>query len=180
MAETKPGLWVTDPEAYRKKMDDLLGERDPLEVIAETADVLARIVSQHSAEQMQSRPFPGKWTPNEVLGHLTDTEWVYGYRIRQIYCEEQPQILGMDHERWVSGQNHNARDPQELVELFRNLRQANLVLWKRMKPADLERAGQHNERGPESLGTMLRMLAGHDLSHIDQITRYLEAMAAGR
>jgi hypothetical protein len=20
----------------------------------------------------------GKWTPNEIIGHLTDSEWVYG------------------------------------------------------------------------------------------------------
>ena len=33
----------------------------------------------------------------------------------------------------------------------------------------------HDERGPESLDTMLRMYAAHDLHHIDQINRYLEA-----
>jgi hypothetical protein len=45
-----------------------------------------------------------------------------------------------------------------------------------MPPADLQRTGQHNERGPESLGVMLRMLAGHDLSHLDQIARYIHAV----
>jgi hypothetical protein len=45
-----------------------------------------------------------------------------------------------------------------------------------MSPADLQRTGQHNERGPESLAVMLRMLAGHDLSHLDQIARYIRAV----
>jgi hypothetical protein len=49
-------------------------------------------------------------------------------------------------------------------------------VWKRTSPTDLERTGQHNERGPESLGVMLRLLAGHDLSHLRQITRYIEAV----
>jgi hypothetical protein len=49
-------------------------------------------------------------------------------------------------------------------------------VWKRMSPADLTRAGRHNERGPESLAVMLRMLAGHDLSHLDQIARYIQAV----
>jgi len=45
-----------------------------------------------------------------------------------------------------------------------------------MLPADVQRTGQHNERGPESLGVMLRMLAGHDLSHRDQLTQYVQAI----
>ena len=73
-------------------------------------------------------------------------------------------------------QRHNEREPSELVEMFRTMRQFNLGLWKRMSPADLRRNGQHNERGPESLGVMLRMMAGHDLSHLDQIARYIQAV----
>jgi len=65
-------------------------------------------------------------------------------------------------------QRHNEREPSELVEMFRTMRQFNLALWKRMSPADLQRNGLHNERGPESLGVMLPMIAGHDLSHLDQ------------
>ena len=42
--------------------------------------------------------------------------------------------------------------------------------------ANLQRTGQHNERGPESLAVMLPMMAGHDLSHLDQITRYIRAV----
>jgi hypothetical protein len=49
-------------------------------------------------------------------------------------------------------------------------------VWRRTSPEDLKRTGQHNERGPESLGVMLRLLAGHDLSHLDQITRYVQAV----
>jgi hypothetical protein len=56
------------------------------------------------------------------------------------------------------------------------IRQFNLALWNRMLPADVQRTGQHNERGPESLGVMLRMLAGHDLSHRDQLTQYVQAI----
>jgi len=40
----------------------------------------------------------------------------------------------------------------------------------------LNRSGRHNERGLESLGVMLRMLAGHDLSHLHQIGQYIQAV----
>jgi hypothetical protein len=176
MATPQPGLELSDPQAYRERMFALLGDRDPLEVLGQTACALAGIVRAHAPTVLRARPFEGKWTPNEVIGHLVDSEWVYGYRLRLILCQDNPVILGMDQDAWVAGQRHNEREPSELVETFRTLRQCNLALWRRASPADLQRTGQHNERGPESLGVMLRMLAGHDLSHLAQITRHVEAV----
>ena len=176
MTTTHAGLWVSDPQTYREKMFKLLGDRNPLEVLSQTASTLADIVRTHSATVLRTRPFEGKWTPNEIIGHLVDSEWVYGYRLRLILCEDNPTILGMDQDLWVAGQRHNEREPSELAEIFRTMRQFNLALWKRMSPTELKRTGQHNERGPESLAVLLRMLAGHDLSHLDQITRYIQAV----
>ncbi|MFB3816258.1 MAG: DinB family protein [Candidatus Methylomirabilales bacterium] len=176
MPTVQAGLQVSDPQAYREKMFRLLGDRDPLGVMAETAAALADIVRKHPATLLRARPFEGKWTPNEIIGHLVDSEWVYGFRLRLILCEDNPTILGMNQDLWVAGQRHNEREPSELVETFRTMRQLNLALWKRVFPADLQRTGQHNERGPESLGVMLRLLAGHDLSHLDQIARYIAAV----
>jgi hypothetical protein len=142
--------------------------------------VLAKVVQTHPAEVLRSRPYAGKWTPLEVIGHLTDTELVYGFRLRMILCEERPTVLGMNQELWVSGQRHNEREPVELLEAFTALRRANLVLWRRLTPVELARVGIHNERGPESLELMRMMSAGHDLSHIGQINRYVEAVLSAR
>ncbi|MGE0482217.1 MAG: DinB family protein [Phycisphaerae bacterium] len=163
-------------DAYVAKLLNLLGSRDPLGVLSETPGVLAGIVAKHAPEFLQRRPFEGKWTPNEIIGHLADTEWVFGFRVRMILCHEEPQILAMDQDLWVAGQRRNERQPTDQLAEFRTLREINLALWRRMKPADLERAGLHAERGRETLATMLRMEAGHDLSHIDQITRYIAAL----
>jgi hypothetical protein len=176
MTTAQAGLWVSAPQAYREKMFSLVAGRDPLEVLAQTASTLADIVGKHSSAVLRARPFDGKWTPNEVVGHLTDSEWVYGYRLRLILCEDDPTILGTKQDLWVAALRHNEREPSELVEIFRTMRQFNLAVWRRMSPEELKRTGQHNERGPESLGVMLRLLAGHDLSHLNQITRYIEAI----
>jgi DinB family protein len=172
--QTEPFVPVS--QAYREKMFNLLGDRNPLEVLAQTASTLADIAGKHSAAILRARPFEGKWTPNEIIGHLTDGEWVYGYRLRLILGEDNPTILGMNQDSWVAALRHNEREPSELVETFGTLRQLNLTAWRRTPPADLERTGQHNERGSESLRVMLRLLAGHDLSHLDQITRYIQAV----
>jgi hypothetical protein len=150
--------------------------RDPIEVLGQTASTLAEIVGGHSKEVLRARPFEGKWTPNEIIGHLTDSEWVYGYRLRLVLCEDNPAILGTKQDSWVASLRHNEREPSELVEVFRMLRAFNLDVWRRMSTEDLKRSGQHSERGPEPLGVMLRILAGHDLSHLEQINRYIQAV----
>jgi len=176
MTVGQAGLWVSDPQAYRERLFHLLADRNPLEVLAQTAPTLADIAQRHSSAVLRTRPFEGKWSPNEIIGHLGDSEWVYGYRLRLVLCEDHPTILGVNQESWVAGQGHNQREPSDLVETFRAMRQLNLGLWARISPADSKRTGQHNERGPESLGVMLRMMAGHDLSHLDQIARHLRAV----
>jgi hypothetical protein len=84
--------------------------------------------------------------------------------------------LGTKQDSWVASLRYNEREPSELVEIFRTLRVLNLAEWRRLSPEDLKRSGQHNERGPESLSVILGMLAGHDLSHLDQIRRYIQAV----
>jgi len=176
MSTTHSGIRVSGPEGYHEKMFNLVGDRNPLELLAQTASTLDDIVGRYSAMILRRRPFEGKWTPNEVIGHLTDSEWVYGYRLRLILCEDGPAIFGTNQDLWVAALQHNEREPSELVGIFRTLRQFNLAVWRRTPLEDLQRIGQHNERGPESLGVMLRLLAGHDLSHVTQITRYAEAV----
>jgi hypothetical protein len=164
------------PNPYRRRLQELLGNRDPIAVLSETADILADIVDTHTPDQLRTRPFEGKWTPSEVIGHLTDSEWVYGYRMRLILSEDEPAIIGTAQERWVTAQRFNDQEPAELVATFRSLRALNLAAWKLIPPDEMNRFGKHNERGEESLAQMLSMLAGHDLSHLDQIRRYLEAV----
>jgi hypothetical protein len=175
MSTTQSGIRVSGPEGYTEKMFNLVGDQSPLEILAQTPSTLGDIVGRHSATLLRRRPFEGKWTPNEVIGHLTDSEWVYGYRLRLILSEDAPPILGTKQDLWVAALRHNEREPSELVEIFRTLRHLNLAVWRRTPPEDLQRVGQHNERGSESLGMMLRLLAGHDLSHLAQIARYIEA-----
>ena len=90
MTTATTGSWITDPNAYRRRLAELLGDRDPMTVMSATADTLAGIVVRNTPAQLRTRPFEGKWTPNEVIGHLTDSEWTYGYRMRLILSEDDP------------------------------------------------------------------------------------------
>jgi hypothetical protein len=174
----QPGLEVSAPWTYREKLFNLLAGRDPIEVLGQTASTLAEVVARHPAEVLRGRAAQGTWTPIEVIGHLTDVEWVYGYRIRVILCEDEPAILGFRQDAWVTALRHNEREPADLVETFRTLRLLNLSAWTQISLEDLQRRGHHNERGAESLAALLPLLAGHDLSHLSQISRHIQALGS--
>jgi len=60
------------------------------------------------------------------------------------------------------------------IELHRVVREANLALLKSLSPDQWKHYGQHAERGQESIEHIVRMVAGHDVNHIQQIERILK------
>jgi hypothetical protein len=54
---------------------------------------------------------------------------------------------------------------------YRALREVNLALLKALSPEQWKHHGMHNERGQETIETMVRMYAGHDINHMQQIER---------
>jgi hypothetical protein len=62
-------------------------------------------------------------------------------------------------------------DAVEALETFGVLRRSNLRLLSRASPQDLQRVGVHSERGDESVAHMMKLYAGHDLLHLNQIAR---------
>ena len=96
MTRAQSAISLSGAQAYREKLFNLVAGRDPIDVMEQTGSTLADIVGRHPAAVLRARPFDGKWTPNEIIGHLTDSEWVYGYRLRLILSEDDPAILGTE------------------------------------------------------------------------------------
>ncbi len=159
---------------HRQRVADLPGDRDPIAVLRSTARRLEDITTAHSAEVLRQRPFAGKWTPNEILGHLVDHEIVSMCRIRTTRFDDVPWLSRYDQERWVQMQGHNEREPDELVRRFIELRNLNLEQYESLSPDELTRANPRSDGSEIALADLMRVHAGHDLSHLDQIDRYLE------
>ena len=94
--------------------------------------------------------------------------------------DDVPWLSRYDQERWVQMQDHNEREPDELVRRFIELRNLNLEQYESLSPDELTRAHPRGDgNGEVTLAYLLRIHAGHDLTHLDQITRYLTALPPG-
>ncbi len=163
-----PRLEVADPQAYVQMIIDRVGNAAPLQLLGATPDRIAALIETHPIEHF-TEARDSRWNPSQIIGHLVDTEFVFGFRLRFVLSEPTPVLPGMDQDLWVNAQRYAQQCPLELLESFRGARVANLRGWKSVTPTELERSGQHDQRGPESLGTIRLLHAGHDLHHLAQL-----------
>jgi hypothetical protein len=160
---------------YVRALLDLLGSRDPLEVLGELLPWLMDRIGGLTESTLRQPESPGKWSVIEVIQHLADSELVAGFRTRMALTEDRPALQGYDQDRWA-GEFHYRDVPLALaMEQLRGLRTSNLHLWRQLTPQQLERVGLHSERGPESVGHILRLMGAHDLVHRRQIDRILSS-----
>jgi len=153
--------------SYRERLLGLLGARNPIESLEETSRRVDAAVRRLGPGGL-SRPYgPGKWTGKQVLAHLADAEVAVGFRVRQVLAEDHYQIQSFDEGKWA--RRYDDVDPETALASFLALRRWNLALLRRLSPADLQREAVHAERGPETLDTIVRLLAAHDLNHLAQL-----------
>ena len=169
---------IRSPLEYQQHLLALLGDDEPDEVQATTAQAFRDLVTE-AGPHLRTNPEPREWSVFGCLAHIADAEVVMSARYRWILAHDQPPLIGYDQDLWVQRLHYPDESVESLLSYFQPLREANIELWRRSAPEDRSRVGLHSERGPESYELCFRMLAGHDRFHLNQARRALLA-ARGR
>ena len=160
-------------QQYIQRITGYAEGKQPLAVQAATAKKLERLIRGVPTARLRKRPAPDKWSVNEIVAHLADTEIVGGFRMRLILGAPGTPVAGFDQDAWVTSGHYEKRDPRKSVEQFRVVREANLGLLKSLTPDQWKHYGMHSERGQETIEHIVRMFAGHDINHLQQIEQIL-------
>ena len=160
-------------QQYIQRVTGYVEGKQPLVVQAATAKKLERLIKGVPAIKLRKRPAPDKWSVGQILAHLADAEIVGGFRLRLILGAPGTPIAAFDQDSWVTSGHYEKRDPRKSIEQFRVVRDANLALLKSLTPGQWKHYGIHAERGQESIEHIVRMFAGHDINHLQQIERIL-------
>jgi uncharacterized damage-inducible protein DinB len=159
------------PQQYIKRILGYIEGKDPLKIQKGTAKKLQKLIKPLSKKEMRRRPAREKWSIAEILAHLADTEVVGSWRMRLILGSNGTPILGFDQDVWAKTFAYGDRDPRHSLKVFRVLRENNLSLLKSIPPKLWENHGMHSERGKETIAHIVRMFAGHDLNHLQQVEK---------
>jgi hypothetical protein len=161
------------PQQYTQRIVGHMAGKQPLAVQAATAKKLEGLIKGVSTGKLRKRPAPDKWSVSEILAHLAEAEIVGAFRMRLILGAPGTPIAAFDQNAWVISGHYEKRDPRKSVEQFRVVREANLALLKSLTAEQWKHYGMHAERGQETIEHIVRMFAGHDINHLQQIERIL-------
>jgi hypothetical protein len=137
---------VTTPETveqYKARIAAHVKDKDPIEMQREAPGTLARLIEGVPAETLKQSPAPGKWSIATILAHLAEAEIATSWRYRQIIERSGTTLSAFDQEEWARLGDYESRDPQEALELFRVLREANLRMLTKLTPEEWQRFGNH-------------------------------------
>ena len=117
----------------------------------------------------------GKWTLKEVIGHMSDAERVFAYRLLRIARADETPLSAFDENLWVPASCANARSVDSLLLEFSAVRLASVALADALPPEAWTRRGTASGK-TISARALAYIMAGHETHHLRIIReRYLSA-----
>ena len=149
-----------------------------------TMRILTQLIATLTDEQTRTwrDPDDGQkaWSVLEVLCHLRDFDAIFQQRARLILAREVPDLPAFDHEYMAVQREYNRQLPQVVLGAMADSRARFIELFQALTPDQWQRSGIHPESGRFTLTDALLQVAGHDITHVEQITRTIAAHRAAR
>jgi hypothetical protein len=161
-------------QEYTQRLLSYSEGKDPLRSQQAAPIKLAVLLKGKTGKQLTQRPAPDKWSVAEIVAHLADAELAIAWRLRQVLTNNAIPIQPYDQDLWAKTFNYARHDPRQSLANFRALREANIALLKSVPRKLWENYGVHAERGNESVNHIVKMVAGHDLNHLQQVQKILQ------
>jgi hypothetical protein len=165
---------VDAAEQYQARLAAYVEGKDPVAMQRQAPRTLAELIEGVTEAKLSLKPAPGKWSVTEILAHMAEDELSSTWRYRQMLEHDGPELLGFDQEMWAHVGDYASWKPQDALEMFRLLREANLRMFAQLKLEQWQRHGVHAERGRLTVQQLCRHMAAHDMNHIDQVRRILD------
>ncbi|AFL82090.1 hypothetical protein Aeqsu_2637 [Aequorivita sublithincola DSM 14238] len=116
---------------------------------------------------------PNKWTPKDILMHISDTERVFGYRALYFARSNNAELKGFDENIFAENAFANNKTVDELLQNYLAVRNATLSLFKNFNTNQLMQIGQANGSNMSTRAAGF-IICGHEKHHCNIITeRYL-------
>jgi uncharacterized damage-inducible protein DinB len=159
--------------SYFQNYVNLVKKNDVIRELKDQVMDIQAIISEIPEEKEGYAYAEGKWTIKQVLGHIIDTERIFGYRAMRFARKDKTPLPGFDENAFVSNANFNDRTLYELGHEFAIVREANLAMFKTFGEEELNQVGVAN--GLEvSVRAIIFLVAGHATHHVHVLkTKYL-------
>lgn len=154
---------MTTPNPYATD----LGDRKPLEALAETPGRIQKRVDGWTTQQFERSYGPGKWSARRILVHLAQTELALTTRARFALTQQGYAAQAFSQDDWLPLDDR--MDARTALDAYLTMRRMNIEMWRALTPDQVNRPFTHPEYGALTVGWIMAQMAGHDIHHLRQI-----------
>jgi hypothetical protein len=138
MSET---LQPTEYDSYYSQYITPVKDKPLLEILASSLIETVSFFESIPNDKLEYKYDTGKWTPKEILQHLTDTERVFSYRALFIARSMNTNLKGFDQDEFAASAKANKFLIETLLEDYIAVRTATITLFKSFGLVTLKRIG---------------------------------------
>jgi hypothetical protein len=156
-----------------------------LTTLASAPARIAAAIGDWPASALHTPLGADEWPAAQLFAHIRASDDVLAYRTYLILSQDHPLYHDIDERAWESAVRYVDVPFAASMQAFA-LRRAELVqMLRRASDADWGRAGQHEQRGEQTLWTVASYLSEHEEEHVAQVQSLarrralLQAMAHG-
>ena len=135
-----------------------------LEVLNGQLFWLNKIANSLSTEQVDRLHPPYQWTVRQVVEHCCDAERIFGARMLRIAAGDRTELASWDENAYAASR-FGLGNFGHLVSELTHLRQANVLLLRRLTPRCWDHRGSVNGQ-PISVRALAWVAAGHLQHHL--------------
>ena len=145
-------------------------DRELIEHYAAGGEKLALAIRGLTREDLVAVPAAdadvGKWSIQQVVIHCMDSDLIATDRIKRMIAEDNPTLIGYDENKFVANLIYDEQEAGQAVQIVDANRKLFANVLRKLPAPAWERKGNHNERGPVTVGKYLKSTADHLDHHI--------------
>jgi uncharacterized damage-inducible protein DinB len=137
---------------------------------------LQSAVAGMTDEQVRARPIAGKWSTQEVVAHLADTEIYFTDRMLRTIALDHPLHIGVDERNYTARLYYQELVFQEQLEVFVALRRRTARILQLQADEAWQRTAVHSETGLVTLRQLVQQATRHTNHHLPFIAEKRRAL----
>ena len=158
-------------ETYISRVPD----GDVIQTLERQLDETQKLLTSIPEARGGFRYSPEKWSIREVIGHLIDSERIFGYRALRFARGDSTPLAGFDQDEYVRASGSDRRTIADLASEFEFVRRSTITMLRSFDESAAERRGKANNN-EVSVRALAWIMAGHERHHLEILNeRYLSA-----
>src|SRR5215212_271791 len=139
---------------------------DLIEQFERGGEKVAMAIRGLTHEGLTCFPIEGKWSIQQVVIHLMDSDLIACDRMKRTIAEDKPTLIGYDETKFVQHLAYDEQSAEDAIKILDLNRKQFTRVLRKLPSSAWDRVGMHNERGPTTLAKQLEYYVKHIDHHL--------------